>query len=160
MGGTMATHHGAREEKLQALDAYIKLMRAAHSTNNRIHRHLRSWRLTASQMGVLDAVHHLGPLSQQDLARKNLMSPGNTTTVVDNLEKRGLVQRHRQDGDRRLVKVHLTEKGTQLFVEAWPSHVKTIVEEMDSLSSEELAELGRLCQKLGLRQVGNPTDYP
>lgn len=151
----MATHHLGREEEKQALDAYIKLMRAAHSATNRIHRHLRSWRLTTSQMGVLDAVHHLGPLSQQDLARKNLMSPGNTTTVVDNLEKRGLVKRRRQEGDRRLVKVHLTREGSQLFSEVLPAHVKTIVEEMGSLSPEELAELGRLCKKLGLKQVGN-----
>ena len=49
--------------------------------------------LTAPQFGVLEALYHLGPLCQKDLAAKILKSSGNMTMVIDNLEKRDLVRR-------------------------------------------------------------------
>ena len=45
--------------------------------------------LTESQIGVLEALAHLGPLTQGELCRKILRSGSNVTTVVDNLERDG-----------------------------------------------------------------------
>ena len=88
----MATHYKGPPRQVSALDSYIKLMRASHSVTALIHRHLSEWKLTISQFGVLDALYHLGPLFQRDLAKKHLMSDANITMVVDNLEKRSLVR--------------------------------------------------------------------
>lgn len=107
----MATHYQGTEAEIRALDAYIKLSRAADSLTARIHRHLDASRLTISQFGVLEAIFHLGPLTQRDLAQKLLKSGGNMTLVIDNLEKRGLVRRDRQQKDRRCILVHLTKAG-------------------------------------------------
>ena len=150
----MGTHHTGTETEVFALDAYIKLMRASQAVTARIHRPLARWKLTASQLGVLDALYHLGPLSQLELARKHLMSPGNITMVVDNLEKRRLVERQRRTDDRRVVDVHLTAEGKRLFKEVFPSHVKRITEAMDTLNGLELKELSRLCKELGLKGAG------
>ena len=147
----MGTRYKGAEDQMNALECYIKLMRASQSVTARIPRHLRDWKLTPSQFSVLDALYHLGPMSQLALAQKNLMSPGNITTVVDNLEKRFLVKRRRQTEDRRLVKVYLTETGSKLFADVFPRHVEIIAREMGLLSAPEQRELGRLCRKLGLR---------
>lgn len=145
----MGTHYKGTEKEIRALDAYIKLMKAAKSATSRIHRHLRAWNLTAGQLGILDALYHLGPLSQRDLAEKILVTSGNITMVVDNLEKRSLVKRIRGSEDRRFVTVHLTDKGARLFKEMFSSHVEKIVQEMGALAGSEQEELGRLCRKLG-----------
>jgi MarR family 2-MHQ and catechol resistance regulon transcriptional repressor len=72
------------------------------------------------------------------------------TTVIDNLEKRELVVRKRSLQDRRLLHVHLTPKSQKLMEKLFPKHAARVVEEMSVLSAAEMAELGRLCRKLGL----------
>jgi MarR family transcriptional regulator, 2-MHQ and catechol-resistance regulon repressor len=148
----MGTHYRGSEEQVRALNAYIKLMRAAQSVTTRIHRRLAAWKLTPGQLGVLDALYHLGPMSQGDLGRKNLMSNANITLIVDNLEKRSLVERQRQHDDRRFVRVRLTDRGARLFEDAFPHHVANIVEEMGALTPAEQEELGLLCRRLGVKQ--------
>ena len=89
-------------EKLtyRALNTYTKLMRAAESVTNRVSSSMSAADLTVSQFGVLEALHHKGPLCQRDIAAKILKSSGNITMVIDNLEKRGLVRRERDNQDR------------------------------------------------------------
>ena len=148
----MGTRYGGTEDEAKALDAYIKLMRAADSVTTRIHRHLSAVNLTISQFGVLEAIFHLGSLSQRDLAEKLLKSGGNMTMVIDNLEKRQLVKRERSVEDRRFVSVCLTEEGRQLISDIFPQHVASVVEEMKILTASEQEELGHLCLRLGKKQ--------
>lgn len=149
----MGTRYKGTKQQSASLDAYIKLMRAADSATARIHRHLAPAKLTVSQFGVLDALYHLGPLCQRELGQKILKSSGNMTMVIDNLEKRGLVLRKRSLQDRRLLHVHLTPRGRKLMEGFFPRHVARVVEEMSALTAAEMAELGRLCRKLGLAKA-------
>ncbi len=150
----MGTRYLGKTEEVLALDTYIKLVRAVDSVSNRIHRHLADTDLTVSQFGVLEALFHVGPLYQRDLAEKLLKSGGNMTLVIDNLEKRELVKRERETGDRRCIKVCLTEKGKQLISQIFPTHVAAVVNQMSVLTADEQEELGRLCRRLGKRELG------
>lgn len=146
----MATKHRGTAEETRALDAYIKLMRAANTVTQNVHRHLSRTALSVSQFGVLEALYHLGPMAQNVLGQKILKSGGNITLIVDNLEKQGLVERKQPEKDRRVRSVHLTVEGSRLMAELFPRHVAMIVEEMRPLSPSEQEELGRLCRRLGL----------
>ena len=146
-------YKGARDEA-RALGVFVKLVRAAESVMARIHQHLTDAGLTVSQFGVLEALFHVGPLSQVEIAKKVLKSTSNITLVIDNLEKRGLVKRERQKDDRRYYLVQLTDEGRKLIGRIFPRHAAKIMEEMKVLSSAELDALGNLCRKLGLRQQG------
>jgi len=149
----MGTHYKGPRDITQALDAYIKLVRASESVTSRVIRHLEDDGLTVSQFGVLEALFHLGPKSQRELAEKILKSGGNVTMVIDNLEKRGLVKRERDKEDRRLYRVTLTPAGRKLIKNIFPRHAKKIASQMNLLTKEELKELGDLCRKLGLQQA-------
>jgi MarR family 2-MHQ and catechol resistance regulon transcriptional repressor len=131
------------------LSTYIKLLRAAESVSVRAHRHLQREKLSFSQFGALEALYHLGPLVQRDLAEKLLKSSRNITMVVDNLEKRGLVRRVRGEADRRYTHIHMTPAGRQLFEQIFPGHVEGILAEMAELSERELEQLGEFCRRLG-----------
>ena len=148
----MGTRYIGTQDEVLALDTYIKLVRAAESVSNRIHRQLADSDLTVSQFGVLEALLHLGSLYQRDLAEKLLKSGGNMTLVIDNLEKRKLVKREREAQHRRCIKVCLTPKGHQLISKIFPSHVAAVVDEMSILTSNEQEELGRLCRRLGKKE--------
>src|SRR5574341_638417 len=142
-------YKGAKEEA-SALNAYVKLIRAAESVSARVHGNLSEAGLTISQFGVLEALYHLGPLSQSAIARKILKSAGNITMVIDNLEKRGLVKRERDQEERRYYSIHLTSEGKKAIASLFPPHAGRIVKEMNILSGAEQETLGKLCRKLGI----------
>ena len=146
----MGTRHRGTIEEINALNAFIKLARAAETVSVRIHAVLPK-SLTVTQFGVLEALHHIGPLCQSELAEKLLKSGGNLTLVVDNLEKAGYVLRERDPADRRFVVVRLTEKGQSFITGLFPKVVANVTREMSVLSSTELADFGRLCKKIGVK---------
>ena len=105
-----------------------------------------------SDFTLLEALLHLGPLHQRELATKILRTHGNVTLVVDHLEKRGLVRRERGSTDRRYIRVHLTPEGDSLVRGLFPAHAARLAEEMSVLDESEQRELGRLCRCL-MRQA-------
>ncbi|MCB0210722.1 MAG: MarR family transcriptional regulator [Anaerolineae bacterium] len=148
----MSTHYQGNTTEQTALDLYIKLSRASDALSSRINQHLKEVNLTISQFGVLEALYHLGSLHQNQLAEKILKSGGNMTMVIDNLVKRNLVCRERDETDRRFVTVHLTEAGQELIEAIFPRHVQTVVEEVSVLTLDEQIQLAALCRKIGLSQ--------
>jgi MarR family 2-MHQ and catechol resistance regulon transcriptional repressor len=150
----MSKEFRGNNKEVRALSTYVKLMRAAESITSRVHKHLTSVGLTVSQFGVLEAIFHLGPLSQRDLGRKILRSSGNITMVIDNLEKRRLVRRKRDASDRRIFIVHLTSEGQRLIGKIFPSHAALITKELSVLNATDQKTLGDLCKKVGVG-VGN-----
>jgi len=136
----------------RALNTYTKLMRASESVTGRTSRPMLAAGLTISQFGVLEALYHKGPLCQRDLAAKILKSTGNITMVIDNLEKRGLVRRERDNLDRRYLTVYLSDTGAALVAEVFVEVEASIVSEIGVLSENEQEQLGALCKKLGLKK--------
>ncbi len=132
-----------------AVRAYVKLMRARASVVARVEKRLASQGLTLTQLGVLEVILHKGPRSHRELGRKVLTSPGNLTDVVDKLSARGLVLRVRDEADRRLVRVALTQAGRALIETVFPAHATDIAAAMGGLDRTELGELDRLLRKLG-----------
>lgn len=145
----MGTHYQGSKPEIDALNAYIKLMRAAESVTARAHAVLPK-DITLSQFGALEVLLHHGPLCQSDLAGKLLRSGGNITLIVDNLEKAGLVSRERNPEDRRFVTVSLTDSGRAFITKLFPKVAASITRELSTLSSAEQFTLGWLCKKAGL----------
>ena len=147
----MPTHYKGSARDVVALDTFVKLVRAADTVTGRLYGPMqREHGITESQLGVLEALYHLGPMAQTQLCGKILKSGSNLTTVVDNLERRGLVRRERDGADRRVQVVHLTAAGKRAIEQAFPGHVERVAEMLGRLTRDEQKQLGRLCRKLGL----------
>ena len=141
------------ESQRLALGAYVKLMRAASCVTAKMHRHLAGWKLTMSQFGVLEALFHLGPMTQQDLGGKILKSSGNITMVIDNLEKRKLVSRETDPGDRRRTWINLTPEGEAVIRDIFPKHAAVSEQVFSVLDEAECRRMGLLLKKLGRGQA-------
>lgn len=146
----MGTHYQGTDKEELALEAYIKLSRAAESVSMHINDHLKEKQLTISQFGVLEALYHLGPLQPSQLGEKILKSSGNMTLVIENLVKRQLVKRNRREDDRRRIDIYLTPKGEALIAQIFPAHLAGVVDTLAALTREEQQQLAALCRKLGL----------
>ena len=148
----MPTHFTGSRVELRTLDTFIKLTRCTNSVLARLAEKGTVGDLTYSQFAVLEALYHLGHMSQGEISMKVLKSGSNMTTVIDNLERHGLVRRERDAKDRRVINVHLTEAGSQKVDAVLPKHVSALVEEFSVLSASEQLTLGELCKKLGKGQ--------
>lgn len=151
----MPTRYRGTEQEMLALETVIKLSRSLNSLTAHLLPPLqKEFGITESQLAVLEALHHLGPLTQGQLCQKILRSGSNLTTVVDNLERDGLVNRERDVKDRRVQIVRLTAAGSDLIGRAFPRHVDRVTLAFSVLSDDEQRELGKLCRKLG-RSLAN-----
>jgi len=148
----MPTKYKGTHEETRALNTYIKLQRAAETTLAHTTANLSEYGLSTSQFAVLEALYHLGTLSQRALSEKLLKSTGNISIVLKNMEKRGLIERHRDPDDNRYMRVCISAAGRQLIGGMFALHVAGIVAEMSVLTPAEQEELARLCRKLGLRE--------
>ncbi|NWF64937.1 MAG: MarR family transcriptional regulator [Chloroflexi bacterium] len=145
----MPTHfEGSRAER-RTLDTFIKLTRCTNSVLAELSARQTTGDLTPSQFAVLEALYHIGSMTQGEISSKVLKSASNLTTVIDNLERDGYVRRERDGNDRRVIYVHLTEAGTSKIEAALPHHVGALVEIFSVLSASEQETLGELCKKLG-----------
>lgn len=151
----MPTHYQGSSQEVRALELIIKLTRCADSVNHRLEMALAESGLTTSQFGVLEALHHLGPLCLSDLAKKLLKTGGNLTLVVRNLERDGLVKRQQSKEDRRFQLIRLTPKGERLIRKVFPQHLGRLVKLMSVLEPAEQEQLARLCKLLGKNGAGS-----
>jgi len=146
-GRTRKRRYGRKADR--ALDLWVKLARAFATFDRHAQEDIRTHGLTQPQFGVLEALGHLGPLTLGELSRKLLSSGGNTTVIVDNLEKEGLLRRRVCAEDRRVSYVELTARGRRLLKRIFPPHAKAVARIASVLSAEEQSRLAALLRKLG-----------
>ena len=67
--------------------------------------------LTTSQLLVLEAIQKLDAPTPKAVAKEIVLSQATVTSIVDRLEKRGLVKRAKSDTDKRSVQMTLSAEG-------------------------------------------------
>ncbi len=132
-----------------ALATWVKLARAFSSFSKKSSEKIKSFGLTQPQFAVIEALGHLGSLKVGEICDKMLVSGGNMTLVLDNIEKLGYLERIPSKEDRRAIDVQLTQKGRELFDEIFKVHAEHITKLMSVLTPEEQKDLGDLLKKLG-----------
>lgn len=150
----MGTHYRGSVPEVRALNTYIKLMRCTDTLQGGLERALECEGFSEGQFGILEVLLHLGAMSPTDLRRRVFRSGGNVTMVTDNLEKRGLVERRRDETDRRRLTIHLTAEGRKTIKRLFAPHLARIVTAFSHLSVAEQDDLARLCKKLGCAARG------
>ena len=145
----MPTHYSGTRAEMRTLDTFIKLTRCTNSLLARLAERNTIGGLTWSQFAVLEALYHLGHMTQGAISAKVLKSGSNMTIVIDNLERDRLVRRERDAIDRRVIHVHLTEAGSAKVEAVLPGHIAALLDEFKVLSASEQESLGELCKKLG-----------
>lgn len=68
-------------------------------------------RISPAGLGVLRVLLEHDGLKSSEVAARGMTSPGTTTTVVSTLVKEGYVERRPDPADRRVVRLHVTDKG-------------------------------------------------
>lgn len=108
-------------------DPYLKLVRPLVETYLAFcrsdSRHIKSLRLTPSQFDVIATLGDTEGMTCSELSAKTLVTKGTLTGVLDRLVSKGLIRRDAIKGDRRYIKISLTEKGDALFRKTFAAHI-------------------------------------
>jgi len=103
--------------------------------------------LTSQQHAVLLAIKYIeGPVTPSVIAHWLDRNTNTITTLVDRMEKDGLVERVRDLRDRRSIRLVMTDKSKQILDKATMVGWRLIEDILGSLSEEELRELIRLLE--------------
>ena len=105
-----------------ATECYVNLWRAAELLMGLHNRHtLDKYQLSPSARGVLAVVEGAGePLEPSVIAERLVVTTGSMTSLLDNLEKRGLVRRLPHPDDRRKLLVDITPEARAIVDELLP----------------------------------------
>lgn len=133
----------------------LALFRSYRVVADETARNIRSFGLSVTEFGVLEALFHKGPLPVQALSHTVLVTSGSMTYITGQLEKKGLVSRQRCSKDKRIWYIALTDKGSALMARIYPLHQAFLARLFQNLSSREkrdlILSLGRLRRLTGPR---------
>ena len=99
--------------------------------------------ISPPRLSALSVVVYAGPIGIGALAAAEGVAAPTMTRLVDGLEHDGLVRRRRDPRDARGVLVEATASGRRILTRGRHQRVRTLAEDLTTLSRAELAEIGR-----------------
>lgn len=127
---------------------WVRFLRFGLQSYKKLEDDLDKSGLTPPQFYVLATIGYAGGLPFGEIGAKMMVTVSNLTGIVDRLEEKKLVLRKRDENDRRVVHVVLTDKGAKLHKTAIPLFEKSVAQIFSSLDSTQQKELSALLRKL------------
>jgi DNA-binding MarR family transcriptional regulator len=114
--------------------------------------------ITLGQMEAMMLLHEAAEsLTMGELAEALGMTPSSASQLVERLARLGLVERLREEGDRRVVRVVVTTGARRKFDAMVRVRLRALGQLTAALSDTELRTLVELLQKLGSPIAVQPT---
>ncbi len=140
----------ARAEEHRALRIWLRLLTCTQLIERRVRSRLRErFATTLPRFDLMSQLErHPEGLKMNELSRLLMVTGGNVTAIVDQLEKEGLVARVDEPADRRAFRIRLTRAGEKSFAEMARAHEEWVVELLAGMTRREQDELLRLLAKV------------
>jgi DNA-binding MarR family transcriptional regulator len=140
----------ARRDDHSALRIWLRLLTCTQLIERRVRSGLREqFATTLPRFDLMAQLErHPDGLKMGELSRMLMVTGGNITTIVDQLEKEGLVERLNEPEDRRSWLIRLTSAGRKGFTDMARAHEEWVVELLSGLSKRDRDELLKLLAKV------------
>lgn len=109
---------------------------------------LNEFDITIPQFNALLVLRENGDMTIGDLGSKLFLASSTATDLVDRMERDGLVKRERDKSDRRVVRLHMQEKGHLMIREVMENRKRYLNEILIHLSPEEIVALQKSLESL------------
>ena len=133
----------AHADQHASLRLWLRLLSCTTRVEDKIRQKLReSFDITLPRFDLMAQLErHPDGLSMGELSRRMMVTGGNITTIVDQLEKEKLVLRVVGVNDRRSFTVKLTQAGKDAFTNMAIAHEAWVADLFESLSVSQQTEL-------------------
>ena len=140
----------ARSADHRALRIWLRLLTCTQLIEQKVRSRLRErFATTLPRFDLMAQLErHPEGLKMNELSRLLMVTGGNVTAIVDQLEGEGLVERLAEPADRRAFRIRLTRAGERSFADMASAHEEWVVEMLAGLSRKEHEELLKLLAKL------------
>ena len=140
----------ARSDDHRALRIWLRLLTCTQMIERVVRARLRErFGTTLPRFDLMaQLARHPEGLKMNELSRLLMVTGGNVTAIVDQLEKEGQAERFDEPADRRAFRIHLTRSGERSFAEMAREHEEWVVGLLEGLGRREQDELLRLLAKL------------
>lgn len=125
------------EERKVLNHLFVNVFNKILRIEERVIREQSDLDLTVSEMHTIDAIGVGESMKMTDVADKLNITVGTLTTSINRLLSKGYVERNRGEEDRRVVRVHLTEKGKEAYALHEAYHEEMISQILSELNEEE-----------------------
>lgn len=151
--GTGSTvERGASREARSDLDDVLKSLIYLYTENRRVLKTLAARAsLTGPQLTVVKMLEQMGDLSLTELSDAIRAQNSTVTGIVDRMEREGIVERVRSTEDRRVVRIHLTEKGHKLAEEIPVEPIAIFRSALEGLTRDEVRDTLKIVHKITAR---------
>ena len=129
------------------LQLYQLIRRCHDYITTETDKNLISLGTTQAQYQVLRILDDLGSVSMTKISKLLFRGKSNLTTLIDRMERAGLVERVALKADRRVSNIAITQKGKRLHDRVAKYHRLFILEQLSALSDLEVEDLHRLLEK-------------
>jgi DNA-binding MarR family transcriptional regulator len=133
----------AHADQHASLRLWLRLLSCTTRVEDKIRQKLReSFDITLPRFDLMAQLErHPDGLSMGELSRRMMVTGGNITTIVDQLEKEKLVARQVGLSDRRSFTVKLTAAGREAFTEMAVAHEEWVADIFSGLSNKQHSQL-------------------
>ena len=133
----------AHADQHASLRLWLRLLSCTSRVEDKIRQKLReSFDITLPRFDLMAQLErHSDGLSMGELSRRMMVTGGNITTIVDQLEKEKLVIREVGVNDRRSFTVKLTQAGKDAFTDMAIAHEAWVANMFEGLSVEQQSQL-------------------
>jgi DNA-binding MarR family transcriptional regulator len=140
----------ARAQDHRALRIWLRLLTCTQMIERVVRTRLRGrFGTTLPRFDLMAQLErHPQGLKMNELSQRLMVTGGNVTAIVDQLEKEGLVERLEEPADRRAFRIRLTKGGDKAFAEMAREHEEWVVELFSGVSRKDQDELLRLLAKV------------
>lgn len=147
----LAQHYPDLE--IASVEACLAFLRATADVQLALDTHFARYGLSMGKFTLLMQLSQVDGLTPSECAARSRVTRATITGLLDGLERDGLVERRSDPDDRRMLRVHLTDKGHTLLNQMLPDHFCRTTGLMAHLSSSEKKTLIKLLEKV---QAGTP----
>jgi DNA-binding MarR family transcriptional regulator len=130
------------------------LNKAAQKVREFYEEQLRPLGLNGKDYGVMVVLEEKGSISQHEIGMCIYIDRTTMVGIIDNLEKRGLVERKEHPTDRRSHSIYLTPKGKDTLSKAHHLGIQVEKRFLNCLGVKEQKEFLRLLKQLVITHYG------
>jgi DNA-binding MarR family transcriptional regulator len=123
----------------ESLRLWLRLLTCTHLVETQVRKALaREFKTTLPRFDLMAQLERAPQgLQMGELSRRMLVTGGNVTGIVDQLERGGLLVRTEDPADRRAYRVKLTKEGRRLFAQMAAEHETWIVKLFSGIPKRE-----------------------
>lgn len=151
----MIEQYSSKLNKFQGLpwnvpgfDVWLSIARTYQLCERAISQRVAPLGISLAQHDVLANVMHAPGLTQQEIADRLLVARSNVSMLLSSMEKSGLLERTKDETDRRIRRIFLTPRGRKIAEASLAAQTEVVDKMISAIEQTEVVTIGAAMEKV------------